>query len=913
MPITTVIDLVNEVIRLQVLTSAQRTELESSLAPNIPEPRPLAAELIKRGWLTPFQVNLLFTNRGQELRLGPYTLLERIGEGGMGQVFKALHTVLRRVDAVKTIRLGPQQPRLGDSLPRFLQEAMAAGKVDHKHLVAVRTAEAKGDTFYLAMEFIDGIDLGRLMQREPDGLPIGLACDYVRQAALGLQHAHEKGLVHRDIKPSNLMATRDGLVKVLDLGLACIRSDEETATRLTRPGAMMGTPDYMPPEQFNNAQAVDERSDVYSLGCTLYHLLAGKPPFAEGTIMEKMRHHCDHEPVPLHERRPEVPVAVSALVKRMMAKDPDGRLQSAQEVTRALAPFCQPTDAIPLATVPPAATPVRLPEPPPQADIPTEHSREDDSLPAEPPSPPSTGPTVIAPGKPRRKALLYGGGGVLAAVALVLIVLNLGGKQGGDPPPDGKKDDGVAASDKEKDKDKKEEEEKKPTLVVDPNGSGPRTIRDALSQAAPGTRIRVKPGTYRETLVLHSAVELVGDGPVGEIILESERADPIVVTADKVVVRGLTIRCKTGSGKEHHGVDCSRGHILLRDCVIESDSLACVCLRGEAGLRATLRHCTIVSQNSGGVLLVEKAEGLLEDCDIQGKSKSGLELQHSTRVTARRCKVHDGETHGVLLGDESRATLEECHFFKNGNSNLVIANGCQAKVVGCHVYQGKPYGVRLDGSGDVVLEGCEIRDNASVNVRINKGSNPTLRQCRIHDSRTGVFCTQSATGLLEDCHVYGHQIAEVETQSGGNPRLVRCQLYNGKGSGVQAIDKGEGLLEECDLYGHKNSCARTGQEGKLTLTRCKLHDGQDCGAKVLAGGAMTLDRCEMYGNVKAGVAVLEGKLTVRGGKSARNGEFGVVAANGSEAEVEGCDLRGNALGAWLVEKMAKVKRSNNQE
>jgi serine/threonine protein kinase/nitrous oxidase accessory protein NosD len=925
MPITTVIDLVKEVVQLQVLTSAQRTELESSLAPNIPEPRPLAGELIKRGWLTPFQVNLLFTNRAQELRLGPYTLLERIGEGGMGQVYKALHTVLRRIDAVKTIRLGPQLPRSGDSLPRFLQEAMATGKVDHKHLVAVRTAEAKGDTFYLAMELIDGMDLGRLLQREPDGLPVGLACDYIRQAALGLQHAHEKGLVHRDVKPSNLMATRDGLVKVLDLGLACIRSAEQSETRLTRPGAMMGTPDYMPPEQFNNAQAVDERSDVYSLGCTLYHLLAGKPPFPEGTIMEKMRHHCDHEPVPLHEKRPEVPPELSAVVHRMMAKDPAARVQTAQDVARALAPFCQSTDAIPVAVVAPAAMPVRVPEPP-QAEVPTERGQEDDSLPAAPPPRPSSGPTVIEPpARPRRRALLYAGGGVLAAGMLVLLFVTLGGKKTEDPPREDKKDDKTATRDKDrekdketnkdknKDKDKAEEEEKKPTLVVDPNGTGPKTIRDALSKAAAGTRIRIKPGTYREALVLHTSVELVGDGPVEQVILESERADPLVVTADKVVVRGLTIRCKTGENKNHHAVDCPQGYILLRDCVIESDSLACVCVRGEAGLRATLRHCTIVSQNTGGVLIIEKAEGLLEDCDIQGKTKSGLEAQHSARVTARRCKIHDSEAHGALLGDESQATLEDCHFFKNGNSNLVIVAQCKAKVVGCHVYQGKPYGVRIDGNGGSVLENCDIRENVLVDLRLSRGSNPTLRQCRIHDGKTGVFCSHTATGLLEDCHIFGHQIAEVETQSGANPRLVRCHLYNGKGAGVQAVDKGEGLLEECELYGHKSSCAKTAADGKLTLTRCKLHDGQECGAKVLSKSELTLDRCEVYGNVKAGLAVLEGKAAVRGGKLVRNGEFGVVVADGAEAEVEGCDLRGNALGPWLLEKMAKVKRTNNQE
>src|SRR5439155_510617 len=200
---------------------------------------------------------------------------------------------------------------------RFRQEAVAAGRVAHRNLVAVHTAEARGDTFFLAMELLDGSDLGRVVAHHPGGLPVGQACEVVRQAALGLQAAHAAGLIHRDVKPSNLMLTSDGTVKVLDLGLACVRRSEQDDSRLTRPGAMMGTPDYMPPEQFVDAYAVDERADIYSLGCTLYHLLTGRPPFPGGSIYEKMRQHCDHEAPPLRGRRPEVPAELAALIHRM--------------------------------------------------------------------------------------------------------------------------------------------------------------------------------------------------------------------------------------------------------------------------------------------------------------------------------------------------------------------------------------------------------------------------------------------------------------------------------------------------------------------------------------------------------------------------------------------------------------------
>src|SRR5262249_37898125 len=158
--------------------------------------------------------------------------------------------VLRRTDAVKTVRFNAQKPESRPLLDRFRQEAVAAGCVTHRNLVAVHTAEARGDTFYLAMELLVGCDLGRVVADFPGGLPARQAREAVRQAALGLQAAHAAGLVHRDVKPSNLMLTRDGTVKVLDLGLACVRRADQDDSRLTRPGAMMGTPDYMPPEQF---------------------------------------------------------------------------------------------------------------------------------------------------------------------------------------------------------------------------------------------------------------------------------------------------------------------------------------------------------------------------------------------------------------------------------------------------------------------------------------------------------------------------------------------------------------------------------------------------------------------------------------------------------------------------------------
>ncbi len=212
------------------------------------------------------------------------------------------------------------------------------------------------------MEYVAGKDLGRVL-KERGPLPPTQACEYARQAALGLQHAHECGLVHRDVKPANMILTADGAtVKVLDLGLARLRTGTGTAptaeSGLTQNGVVMGTPDYLAPELAGGDSAVaDIRTDVYSLGCTLYHMLAGEPPFPGKTVREKLTGHLSNEPTPLEQRRPNLPAGLAAVVRRMMAKEPAARYSTPGEVAAALQPFC-PTVAVPVVV----AAPDRLPD-----------------------------------------------------------------------------------------------------------------------------------------------------------------------------------------------------------------------------------------------------------------------------------------------------------------------------------------------------------------------------------------------------------------------------------------------------------------------------------------------------------------------------------------------------------------------
>ena len=227
---------------------------------------------------------------------------------------------------------------------RFLREVQSAAKLQHKNIVTAYSAMRLGESIVLAMEYIDGEDLAKIVQsRGP--FPVAHACYFIHQVAQGLQHAYERGMVHRDIKPANLIYATEGnkrVVKVLDLGLAKVTGEGQADSSLTREGQMLGTPDYIAPEQIRDAQAADIRSDIYSLGCTLYYLLTGGPPFRGDHLWDVYQAHFSMEAGPLNLVRPEVPVELAAVVARMMAKDPARRFQTPREVGEALIPFFKP-------------------------------------------------------------------------------------------------------------------------------------------------------------------------------------------------------------------------------------------------------------------------------------------------------------------------------------------------------------------------------------------------------------------------------------------------------------------------------------------------------------------------------------------------------------------------------------------
>ncbi len=302
-------------------------------------PREAADALIQTGILTNFQAEKLVAGRWRGFIISDkYRLLERLGAGGMGAVYLCEHIRMGRKVALKILPV--QQAEDPASLERFYREARAVARLDHPNIVRAHDIDHDDKLHFIVLEFVDGSNLHDFVRRNGTLAP-DRAASYIRQAALGLQHAHEAGLVHRDIKPGNLLLDRQGNVKLLDMGLArFFHEDSPAFIKEYEVGYIIGTGDYIAPEQIVDSR-VDIRADIYSLGGTMYYLLTGKSPFQDGTNAQKIIWHQVRHPKPLRTLRPDVPMDLALVFEKVIAKEPGRRYQTPIELAEALEPLAR--------------------------------------------------------------------------------------------------------------------------------------------------------------------------------------------------------------------------------------------------------------------------------------------------------------------------------------------------------------------------------------------------------------------------------------------------------------------------------------------------------------------------------------------------------------------------------------------
>ena len=302
------------------------------------DPVVVCKELEDAGVITRWQSEKILQGKYKGFFLGSHKLLGHLGSGGMSSVYLAEHILMKHQRAIKVL----PKSKLGKNsyLERFQREAKAIASLNHPNIVRAYDINNEKDTHYLVMEYVEGADMQNLV-RKHGPLPYAVAADYIAQAARGLHHAHEAGLIHRDVKPANLLVNKDGVVKVLDLGLALFSEDTDASLTMEYNDKVLGTADYLPPEQAINSHKIDSRADMYGLGCTLYFLLTGHPPFPDGSIASRIIKHQNSMPPDIRKERVDCPGELDGVCVKMMQKDPKFRYTSCLQVAEILEAWLQ--------------------------------------------------------------------------------------------------------------------------------------------------------------------------------------------------------------------------------------------------------------------------------------------------------------------------------------------------------------------------------------------------------------------------------------------------------------------------------------------------------------------------------------------------------------------------------------------
>ncbi|OQA14714.1 MAG: Serine/threonine-protein kinase PknB [bacterium ADurb.Bin363] len=335
-----------------------------------------------------------------------------------------------------------------------------------------------------------------------------------------------------------------------------------------------------------------------------------------------------------------------------------------------------------------------------------------------------------------------------------------------------------------------------------------QTISEAIKVAKAGTIIYVHSGIYREGLILDRAVEIIGEGKEGEIIIESENSSCILMETEEASIRNLTLRCTAGI-KKYYGVDIPRGRLVIEDCDIRSDSLACIGIHGA------------------------KAAPVI-----------------------RKCKIHDGER-GIVFSKEGKGNIEECEIFCNKKENIKITEKSDPFIKQSKIYKGKNGGIIITTKGLGTFEECEIYDNTLSGIIISREGNPIIKRCKIYNGSRGILVSENGAGLLEECHIFNNTKSGVEILDRGNPTLSHCRIYDGNLQGIYIYKKGEGTIKNCELSGNKGAGIEITSEGNPIIKNCKIFNGKSYGIYIWLKGAGTFEECEIFGNVLPGMEIGE--------------------------------------------------------
>lgn len=648
-------------------------------------------------------------------RIGHYLLEERIGSGGMGEVWRGRHELLARPVAIKSIAMHlANDPEFAG---RFQLEAKAQAALAHRHIVAVTDFFSLAEGHFLVMPLIAGETLQKRLENQR---PLSLAEASVIAIDIldALEYAHGRGVIHRDVKPSNIIVDAQGRGYLTDFGIAIMVGHR----RLTQTGAAIGTPHYMSPEQILRPRQLDHRTDIYSFGCVLFEMLAGRPPFeaptegidADFVVKEA---HLRAPPPSLRLHNPEVAPAVEQVVFKALAKDPGERFQSCEELSSALTT----ASLDPIGAAATIAIPVVRP-----ADSPAGSALLPAALAPSPQAqamPPSMPPLPVPPPLPASgRSVLRLSPVTLAALSL-LAVFGVGALGVWLWPQ------GRPAS-----------------LTVAPGGGESRTISAALERIKPGGTILLRPGAYRESLRLERDVEIVGEGGGAGVVLEGTSAPALAVVGGRHTVRGLTVR-QPQIPSASPAVAVHAGSLLVEDCTIAGGEPAVVGIADQG--MATFRRCRVDGTNPGdGIVIDNGGRAVFESCTIAGAASAVVVLT-GAEVTLRTSELVECTVAGIRVQGAGFAAVDRCTVRLCVQTGVDVSAGGRLLMRGGGVLNGQGVGILVREQGEAIIEGVELAENASHGVE-TRAAKVTLRDCAIRDNAgRGIWARDGATVAIE--------------------------------------------------------------------------------------------------------------------------------------------------------------------
>jgi len=435
------------------------------------------------------------------------------------------------------------------------------------------------------------------------------------------------------------------------------------------------------------------------------------------------------------------------------------------------------------------------------------------------------------------------------------------------------------------------------TVVVSKSGVGGfTTISEAIKQAKPGTRIIVRPGVYQESLVIDKRLDIVGDGKVNEIVVQSTSKACISMNTEDARVRRLTLRNRSGVNKQCYAVDVPRGRLVIETCDVSSDSLSCFGIHG-SGAAPIIRQCTIHGSGQHGIFVYDHGGGTVEDCDVFASTFSGIRIVEDSKPVIRQCRIHDCKQFGVSITSDGGAVIEGCDIYATILSGIIITQGGRPVVTKCRIHDGSQAGVFVTDNAGATIDDCDIFANALTGIEIREGGHPVIRRCKIHDGKQeGVRIADHGAGTLEDCDIFANAYVGVSVSKGGSPFISRSQIHHGKSAGVFVFDSGGGSIEGCDIFANTLAGVQIEKGGNPAIRGCRIHDGQNAGVRARESGIGTLEECDIFANALSGVAATLGSNpTVRRCQIHANKEYGVLVSEKAGACLEDCDIYANGM------------------